>query len=168
MTDFGYPTWIDELLDDLARHLATSGLYSPDAIFTYLGNIDDMLSQPPRDAFCVLAPTSFDAHQPTVEGGGNDTPRLDGRITITQFARLQLDRDRQDSRLVQDRQRGLAQSARKLFKFLQMWEPVDSQERSILIEPGRMIGLSFNTRKTPGGWAAVQTTWETKFLADLS
>ncbi len=168
-TRFEDAIWLNDLLDRLETFLVGARVYPADAIFTYLGDGADLLEHPPRESFLTIGVQSLTSDQAVCDGGGRELPQTNGLFTLTQYARLWSDRARFGARLRKDKSKGLAVTLKALLKALQLWDAKDSANASPLAEPARITGpMVFNGRKTPFGWASVQSTWEIKFKADLS
>ncbi len=168
MTSFSETIWADALLDRLEGYLAARAVYSQDAIWTYLGDGADLLDHPPREAFVVLSLSALAPHRPVFDGGGRVAPQFDATVAAVQYQRLLLDREAASARLMKDRSRGLIQTVRRLVAALQLWDAADAATASPLAEPGRLAGpIRFNAKRTPPGWASVQSEWELKFRSDI-
>lgn len=169
MTTFDRSIWLDGLLERLEAHLVAQRVYAADAVFVYLGDGGDLLENPPRETFLAIGVQSVTPEQELWDGAGLVVPQFNGLFTLTQYTRLWVDRTKVDARLIKDKSRGLAWSLRTLVKALQLWDARDATDGSPLAEPGRLAGPAhFNGKRTPFGWASVQSTWELKFRADLA
>jgi len=109
--------------------------------------------------------------QSYIEGSGNYTPALTLTVTFTQFQRLFLDRDKQDTQRIEKASFGFSDLTQKLFSALQMWtggvtlSPITATP---LVEPVRLVGdVRFNARRIPLGWASADSTYEMKFQAAI-
>jgi hypothetical protein len=170
-------TWFGPLLVSVKQYLASlppsGGLvpYSQDAIWTYLGRPEDLMDHPPRENFLVITMASGSLNQAIAQGSGNFAPAMNGKIQLTQFARLFEDRAVQDQKRIEKATIGLSDQSRQLFKALEMWSGQVSgvPTTSPLVQPARLEGeIRFNARKIPLGWASCDSTWSIPFNADLS
>ena len=120
------------------------------------------------DIFCVITPSRQVAEQPSLTGGGNYLLFFeDGEVTISIWARLDLDAgDRGDSYLTNP-EYGILPKVEQTYQSLNMYQPIVGSNQ-IVAEPVRLLSIDKFERVTEvPGWGRAIMTFSISWQASI-
>jgi hypothetical protein len=165
--EFGLSATPAQVLDLIEGRVSWGTGLPKERIFTYVGQFDALLRDPPAEKFAAVVPEDFPLDAPTTTGGGAEWTRFNSRVVVHVAARLATDREKTDVRVLRDASRGFVDMARKALRAVHLWYPTNpAGTASYLIEPARATGLRFNPRNPPAGWGWAAVTLDVKFRTD--
>lgn len=170
---FGVDAWIPDLFERMTSVLVAAQVLQADYIFSYLGEADDLLMDPPAEQFICIAPIQMPVDQPGVAGGGAAWTSFNSRWRLDVFANVG-EREKRTGKTLSAASKSMATLVKATVKALQV-HPANfsatnttADLRSPLKQPMRLIGLTFNPRKPKTGWAWCRTEWQVYHRTDFS
>lgn len=170
MTLFGAAVSLETILDKIADKVGESGdnLFDDERVLVSLANDLDFDQNPVGESFLVITPRSFAAIEGFVAGGGNEKCGTNGTIEIDLWNRYEVDEALRDRYAMKDATYGILGKWQGVMASLQLYAPLNSANRGILIEPMRFIIWSVQPRRQKSPWLSIRSQWECKFIQDLS
>lgn len=122
---------------------------------------------PGNDFLLVLTPRRFSLDQGVFVGGGVVTPKFDGTLDVTLWARYGVDQPYRADKLLTDVTLGILAKWDLVLKALLGFDPTVSTNQ-VLVEPMRAINWEVQPRKGKPGWAKIASSWELKWNQDVT
>lgn len=145
-------------------------------IFFSLADVRVLVKNPPADRFIAFQPTRLPVNQGIAAGAGAAYTEFDSTWDFHVCCRLGTDQQFRSTRFVEDASLGLAALVRNVSAALHIRTltaddatgPAVSQTPSPLIEPSRLIDITFHDREPAPGWGWAVVTASLPFYADLT
>lgn len=170
MVYFGAAVSLETVLDAIANKVGESGdaLFQDERVLVSLVNDLEFDKNPVDDCFLVITPRQFAAIGGMVDGGGSDLAGTTGMIDIDLWNRFETDEVMRDREALRNASYGLLAKWKAVMTSLQLYAPEDDNGQCILIEPMRFQMWSVPPRRPASPWLVVKSSWECKFVQDLS
>ncbi len=163
---YGDSTTLEDILAAITNQLVTtSSVLAAERVIITMADAEVFDGDPPGDQFLTIAPSTFRADEGLVTGGG--VLGTDGVLSISLWSRFEVDWASADADALQDQTNGILAKWRAVLASLQLFAPTDVSGNCILEEPMRVVNWSVRPRRR-ATWLVIDSSWELKFVQDLT
>lgn len=159
--------WVSDVLTDVGKVVASSGLAPADLVVETLANADETLDEPKGEVFFCLYPGSVDTSGGVSDGAPDSWTHAEMTIAVEVNARITKDPRGTSAAVLKETNRGFSDLTKKLAKKLHR-SNLALADNSYLFEPARVVRVEFPRKPRWTAWTRAVVLVSVKFRADFS